>query len=237
MPIDLIPRELLFLNSTEAVGVQLYHKLRKLIINNTFTPGERLVDKEIAELFGVSKQPVRDACARLAEARLLKILPQRGTFVMKISPLEVENGQFIREAVETAIARRVALKMDAEDLKALDRNLLEQAASANTGDMPRFLDLDEAFHRILAMSIGCAAAWDAIENIKASMDRVRYLSLQEESPANSLIQQHARIVESIRNGNPQAAEDAMRSHLQGIFISMTPIVGRNPEWFEDAGQP
>lgn len=234
MPITQIPRELLSLNNSESVSTQLYHKLRKLIINNTFTPGERLVDKEIAELFGVSKQPVRDACARLAEARLLKILPQRGTFVMKISPLEVENGQFIREAVETAIARRVALTITDDSLRALDRNLADQATTAGAGDMPRFLDLDEEFHRILAMSIGCAAAWDAIENIKASMDRVRYLSLQEESPPVSLVEQHARIVESIRNGDPQAAEEAMRTHLQGIFISMTPIVTKNPEWFEDA---
>jgi len=234
MPIAQIPRELLSLNNSESVSVQLYHKLRKLIINNTFTPGERLVDKEIAELFGVSKQPVRDACARLAEARLLKILPQRGTFVMKISPLEVENGQFIREAVETAIARRVALTINIDSLRALDRNLADQTAAAGAGDMPHFLDLDEEFHRILAMSIGCAAAWDAIENIKASLDRVRYLSLREESPPVSLVQQHSRIVESIRNGDPQAAEEAMRTHLQGIFISMTPIVAKNPEWFEDA---
>lgn len=234
MPISHIPRELLSLNSTESVSAQLYRKLRKLIINNTFTPGERIADKEIAELFGVSKQPVRDACSRLAEARLLKILPQRGTFVMKISPLEVENGQFIREAVETAIARRAALNIDIDTLRSLERNLTEQGEAAAMGDMPRFLDLDEAFHRILAMSIGCASAWDAIENIKASMDRVRYLSLEEESPPVSLVDQHARIVESIRNGDPHGAEEAMRTHLQGIFISMTPIVGKHPDWFENA---
>jgi GntR family transcriptional regulator, rspAB operon transcriptional repressor len=233
MPNYNIPKELLSLSSAESVSAQIYRKLRKLIINSTFTPGERIVDKEIAELFGVSKQPIRDAFSRLAEARLLKILPQRGTFVMKISPREVESGQFIREAVEVAIARRVAETSNEETLRALYKNLVEQAAAAKMGDIPHFLDLDEEFHCILAMSIGCVAAWNAIENIKASMDRVRYLSLKKESPPETIVEQHVKIAESIKSRNPDAAEKAVRNHLRGIFFSLAPIVDKNPEWFED----
>lgn len=232
MPINDIPGEFLSLSSAEPVNLQIHRVLRKLIINNTLKPGERVVDKEVAELFGVSKQPVRDACSRLADSRLLKVLPQRGTFVRRISPQEVQNGQFIREAVEAAIARRAASVIDEASLKALVQNLDEQERAAETNDIPLFLDLDEAFHRILAMSIGCATAWDAIENIKASMDRVRYLSLLEETPPGSIMEQHRHIAESIRKGLPEAAEEAMRMHLQGIFISLDPIIDKNPDWFE-----
>jgi len=232
MPIDHIPGDLLSLNSAEPVNLQIHRVLRKLIINNTLKPGERVVDKDVAELFGVSKQPVRDACSRLADARLLKILPQRGTFVMRISPQEVENGQFIREAVEAAIAKRAADIINEADLQALKQNLEEQEIAVEMNDVRLFLDRDEEFHRILAMSIGCATAWDAIENIKANMDRVRYLSLLEETPPESIMEQHRLIAENIRTGQPEAAENAMRIHLQGIFISLDPIIAKNPDWFE-----
>ena len=228
----MIPAELINLSANEPVSVQIYYILRKLIINCSFIPGQRLVDKEIAEHFGVSKQPVREALGRLAEAGLLKILPQRGTFVMKISPREVESGQFIREAVEIAVARRAATIITDDHIKLIYKNLGEQAVAAGMGDIPHFLDLDEEFHCLLAKSIGCASAWNAIENIKANMDRVRYLSLEKISPVEMLIEQHTKIAEGIKNKNPEQAELAVKNHLREILFSFTPIAEKNPEWFE-----
>lgn len=228
----MIPAELITLSANEPVSAQIYYILRKLIINCTFIPGQRLVDKEIAEQFGVSKQPVREALGRLAEAGLLKILPQRGTFVMKISPREVESGQFIREAVEIAVARRAASIITDDQIKLLYKNLGKQTVASSMGDIPHFLELDEEFHSLLAISIGCASAWNAIENIKANMDRVRFLSLEKISPVDMLIEQHTQIAEGIKNRNPDQAELAVKNHLREILFSFTPIAEKNPEWFE-----
>lgn len=228
----MIPLELLTLSESEPVSKQIYIALRKLIINCTFVPGQRLVDKDIADKFGVSKQPVREALSKLAESGLLKILPQRGTFVMKISQQEVENGQFIREAVEIAVVRRAAAIIDDEYINRIYKNLDGQMMASGRGDTPYFLTLDEEFHSLLAMSIGCASAWNAIENIKANMDRVRYLSLEEISPLEMLIEQHAKIADGIKSKDPVQAELAVKKHLHEIFLSLTPITEKNPEWFD-----
>src|SRR3546814_10410480 len=71
-------------------------------------PGEMLSEQEIADRLNVSRSPVREAFIKLGEAGLVRILPQRGTLVVKISQHSVEDARFIREAVECAVAREAA---------------------------------------------------------------------------------------------------------------------------------
>ncbi len=65
-----------------------------------------LSEQDIATRLGVSRQPVREAFIKLGEAGLIRVLPQRGTLVVKISRAAVEDARFIREAVECAVAAR-----------------------------------------------------------------------------------------------------------------------------------
>ncbi len=67
--------------------------------------------------------------------------------------------------------------------------------------------------------------WQTIENIKANMDRVRYLSLAEVSPLDMLIDQHQAIFQALRDGDPQAAQAAMGDHLRELTMSFEPIPG------------
>ena len=66
-------------------------------------PGQALSETEISKQFGVSRQPVREAFIKLAEAGLVEIRPQRGTFVVPITQRDVLQARFIREAVEVAV--------------------------------------------------------------------------------------------------------------------------------------
>ncbi|MDR3413876.1 MAG: FCD domain-containing protein [Formivibrio sp.] len=92
--------------------------------------------------------------------------------------------------------------------------------------------LDEEFHRAIAYSVGHAHAWRVIEGIKAQMDRVRYLSLDDATPITHLIEQHSRIIDGIEAGDPTAAAAAMRTHLREIITSLPGIAKQNPEAFE-----
>lgn len=231
MPIQ--PADLTALTSNEPVNLQIYRALRQAIVNCTLLPGEAISDKEISECFGVSRQPVRDAFIKLAGAGLIQVLPQRGTFVMKISPKRVNNGRFLREAVEVAVARRAAETISAERLLILGSNIEQQKLAAERNDNAGFLALDEAFHTALAQSIDCAEAWELIEDIKAHMDRVRYLSLSDDiTPLSMLIAQHSAILEGLRQHDAAQTERAMRAHLHEINLSFGPIRDRNPDWFE-----
>ena len=159
-------------------------------------------------------------------------LPQRGTFVRKISAQRVADGRFNREAVEIAVVRRAAQEITPVGLMALEHNLQLQRLAAERHDSQAFLALDDEFHRLIAEGINCLLAWETVENIKATMDRVRFLTLSEVSPPESLIQQHDNIYQALKAQDVEAAEAAMRRHLQEMILTITPIAERNSEWFE-----
>ncbi len=220
------------LDSHEPIGKQIFRALRLAIFAGALAPGTPLSEKEVSDMFHVSRQPVREAFIKLVEAGVLQVLPQRGTFVKKISPRAVREGRFIREAIEAAVARKAAIAITDTQLEDLARNLREQKVASKHDDTASFLALDEQFHFLIAQSIDCAAAWNTIQDIKAQMDRVRYLSLPDVSPLDLLIKQHAKIVSALKAHDPDAAESAMRAHLREILVSLTPIAERNPDWFE-----
>jgi DNA-binding GntR family transcriptional regulator len=219
-------------DSHEPIGKQIFRALREAIFVGQMVPGTPLSEKEVSDMFQVSRQPVREAFIKLVEAGVLQVLPQRGTFVKRISPRQVREGRFIREAIETAVVRKAAVSITDDQLQALADNLREQKLAAKANDTAAFLALDEAFHYAIAQAIDCTAAWETIQDIKAQMDRVRYLSLPDVSPLDLLIRQHAKILAGLRAHDPSAAEDAMRHHLREILVSLGPIAERNPAWFE-----
>ncbi|RDK03239.1 GntR family transcriptional regulator [Paraburkholderia lacunae] len=219
-------------DSHEPIGKQIFRALRQAIFVGQMVPGTPLSEKEVSDMFQVSRQPVREAFIKLVEAGVLQVLPQRGTFVKRISPRQVREGRFIREAIETAVVRKAAVSITDEQLQALADNLRDQKLAAKSNDTAAFLALDEAFHYAIAQAIDCTAAWETIQDIKAQMDRVRYLSLPDVSPLDLLIRQHAKILAGLRAHDPSAAEEAMRRHLREILVSLGPIAERNPEWFE-----
>src|SRR3712207_751012 len=111
---------------SEPIARQVTRALRTAIVTMCLKPGEMLSEQEIATRLGVSRQPVREAFIKLGEAGLLRVLPQRGTLVVKISLSAVDEARFIREAVECAVAREAARRAPRPVLAALGDNLARQ---------------------------------------------------------------------------------------------------------------
>lgn len=228
----LTPQQNYDLNGNLPVNQQIYRYLRKDIVECTIPPGTLLSEKEISTRFSVSRQPVREAFIKLAENGLVQILPQRGTFVQKISVKRVADGRFIRSAIECSIARRAAELATAEQLLMLEHNISRQKLAAQHHQTSEFLALDDQFHQLLTEIADCPLAWETIENIKATMDRVRFLTLSKVSPPESLITQHEKIYQAIADHNPESAEKAVLVHLQEMIHTITPIEQQNQDWFE-----
>ncbi len=214
-----------------SIGTQLYRHLREAIIRGELRPGQALSEAEIGKKYSVSRQPVREAFIKLAEERLVMILPQRGTFVIKISVADVLDARFVREVIEVAVTQEAATRASPETIKTL-RDIITAQANVPHGQNEQFLVLDEEFHRAIAYSVGRAHAWRVVEGIKAQMDRVRYLSLDDATPINHLIEQHSQIVDGIEARDPEAATAALRAHLREIITSLPGIAEQNPEAFE-----
>lgn len=215
------------------VGNRAFEALRQAIVQLRLRPGNPLSEAEVARQFGISRQPVREAFIKLAEVGLVEIRPQRGTFVVMISIREVQNARFVREAIEVAVVRKAALEASPEAVDGLGAIIDLQRAASRSGDHIEFLRLDEAFHQALAHSVDCDYAWRVLENLKAQMDRVRYLSMPNATPMETLIAQHAAVVEGIARHAPDDAEAAMRAHLSEILTSLPRLAQAFPELFSN----
>ncbi len=212
------------------VGPQLIRALRQSIIRNQLEPGTRLSEAEIGAKFGVSRQPVREAFIKLAEEGLLEIRPQRGSFVRKISVGAVLDARFVREAVEADIAKACASARPEGLVEELRGQIAAQAQLVDHHPAA-FVPLDDEFHQTLAKAAGRPNAWAVIVGMKSQMDRVRQMT-SAHFPLEHLIAQHTAVVDAIDAGDPEAAERAMRGHLQMILSDLPAIREAFPDYFD-----
>ncbi|HAT2287150.1 TPA: GntR family transcriptional regulator [Citrobacter freundii] len=221
------------LNPTQPVNQQIYRILRRDIVHCLIAPGTPLSEKEVSVRFDVSRQPVREAFIKLAENGLIQIRPQRGSYVNKISLSQVRNGCFVRQAIECAVARRAAAQITDSQYYQLEQNLNQQRIAIERKQLNDFFELDDDFHQKLATIADCQLAWDTIENIKATIDRVRYMSLDHVSPPEMLLRQHLDIFAALEKHDADAVEQAMTQHLQEIGESVLLIRQENSDWFSE----
>ena len=223
---------------SDPVRQRLYQVLRQSIIQMVLAPGRALSEKEIADTFSVSRQPVREAFIRLSEAGLVEVKPQRGTYVVKISQQAVLEARFVREAIEVAVVKLAAKKgIEPSVLKELHDLLERQRRCLEPHDYDRFYHLDEAFHRTLSLGVRQQAAWKVIEEVRAQLDRVRYLSVPHSTPLERLVDQHNHIIATIEARDVKRAEEAMMLHLREILVSMPDLIRRFPDMFDVQDNP
>jgi DNA-binding GntR family transcriptional regulator len=221
-----------FVTSRGSAAQRLETALRRAIVAMDLPPGTRLSEQEIAERYGVSRQPVREALIALAKTRLVEIVPQRGTMVVKISTAKMMEARFVREAIEVAVARRACESFDGQSRQRIDDLLDLQQKAAERDDHDTFQRYDEMFHDTLARGAGCPLAWEAVQDIKAHMDRVCHLTLPGCNAMLPLVQQHQAIIAAVDARDADAAGEAMRDHLTEILRALPRIEAENPDLFE-----
>ncbi|SDD64246.1 DNA-binding transcriptional regulator, GntR family [Paracoccus isoporae] len=209
---------------------QVYRWLREEILRGNLIPGARLSESEISGRIGVSRQPVREAFIRLAADGLAEIRPQRGTYISRISVSAVMCARFIREAVESDLSRKVAARADAEMVRRFEAEIAAQRRALSREDAVEFVNLDDRFHRLLAVEAGEDAVWSVLEGLKSQMNRLRHITVKA-FDAHKLIDQHEAIVDALRAGDADAAEAAMRRHLCEVLHDLPEIQKRAPDLF------
>jgi DNA-binding GntR family transcriptional regulator len=225
------------LEQSGPVGLSISQLLRHKIVTNQLLPGQALSESELATLLGVSRQPVREALIRLSEGGLVRILPQRGTLVTRISLSGVTGGRFVRDAVERAAVRRAAMEAPPGAAQAMHRIIDAQEEALGAENHPAFLALDDELHGSFAAAMGHPGAWSALGEVKLQMDRVRYLSIPDATPSLVLIAQHRAIVAAIARRDPDAAEEAMRLHLSEVLSALPKLIERFPDHFDTKVAP
>ena len=192
---------------------RVYNELRRRIRELALPPGAPLRKEEIALEMGVSRAPVSEAIARLADEALVDVFPQHGSFVAPIRAEDVRESLVIRTALEVEAIRRVTQLADAELLARLEENLAAQRAALEAGDLALFYDLDEALHAEIFSALSAPRALRLLDAARAPLDRPRRLGLPEAGRPEATIAEHRRLVDAIASGDPEFAGAAMRAHL------------------------
>jgi len=198
-----------------AVRERVLGALRQEIIAGSLRPGDRLVERELADRFGVSRVPVREAIrALVAEGFVLFETPRR-TVVRPLSPTDVIELFELREALEVYAAGLAAARATPEDLAEL-RELLTRAASATeAGDAETITDINTRFHdRLLAMA-GNTLLISVMEPVAG---RLQWLTRRnEEWP--QLLTEHQELYDAIASGDPERARTHALHHVQANYRS------------------
>jgi GntR family transcriptional regulator, rspAB operon transcriptional repressor len=199
---------------------RVYAFLRRRIRELALAPGAPLRKEDIALELGVSRAPVSEAIARLAEEGLVDVFPQHGSFVAPIRAADVRESLFVRTALEVEAMRRLAPIADAAILKVLDDNIAAQAKALRAGHLVEFYDLDEALHAMIFAAIEKPHALRLLEAARAPLDRVRRLALPEDGRPEQTLAEHRALVDAIRSGDADYAAAAMRAHLAMVSRSI-----------------
>lgn len=209
---------------------QVHDWLYRCVLRGDLLPGTRLSETEIAAQVNLSRQPVREAFIRLAADGLAEVLPQRGTYIGRISMRAVLSARFIREAVESDLARHVAATRP--DLTAMAAELTVQERCDVEGDVPGFIESDDRFHRAMALAADQGAVWQDLERLKAQMNRLRHLSMRVFDRSQT-IAQHRAVLTALQAGDADGAEDAIRTHLRQMLTELPQMAVAHPDYFTD----
>jgi DNA-binding GntR family transcriptional regulator len=215
------------------IAQQVHGRIRADIVSMRLSPGEALSEKELSLRYGLSRTPIREALIKLAEERLVEIIPQVGTFVSRISLREVYDAQLIREALERAVVRLAAERLSQQDIEFLRGRLAEQSKLCDGSDPHAFYASDEAFHQRIAEAADHPRAWHVAQQQKVHLDRVRHLDLIAVDRLPDIVAQHTAVVEALARRDVEAAEGSIVTHLRSVFDSVKAHMAANAALFDE----
>ncbi|MFK8081583.1 MAG: GntR family transcriptional regulator [Granulosicoccus sp.] len=211
----------------------VFDHLYQEIVSMRLLPGTKISEAEIASLFDISRQPVRDAFSRLENLDLLLIRPQRATTVKRFSFKAVNTARFVRAAVEAEVLRRAARACDTQGNELLEARLADQKAAVTGNDYDLFRTLDYAFHEALCTVGKVDFAFDVIARDKAKVDRLCVLGMARNERLELLLNDHISIATMIRNNDEQGAVDAGMLHLSRLDDTIAAIREEHADYFDD----
>lgn len=208
----------------------VFDELRASIIALQLQPGAQIDKNEICERLGVSRQPLSEALARLAEERLVTVEPQKGTYVTRIRMSDVTESAFVREALEVATVRRLATDMDEETLDRLRLIVAYQVSALAAGDLEEFYVLDVRFHATLFSRLAYGRVAEVVESARAQTERIRRLLMPTRNELT--IAEHNAIVAALAARDPERAARAMHAHLGNVLEALHRFATERPDLFE-----
>lgn len=201
---------------SRSIQGRVIQAIRERIINGELEPGASLSEIALAEVFGVSRTPVREALKQLQAEGLVEIRPRVGTFVTAPSRREIYELFEIKGVLEGAAARLLAQRGSVPELDLLKENLLQADSAVAAGDKERYAELVQEFHDLLVRgsdNLKLEGHYRTLMN-QLAYQRLVKTSLARPGRPMASDTEHHHVVELIEAKDGDAAEQAMRDHVR-----------------------
>ncbi|MDH0373257.1 GntR family transcriptional regulator [Comamonas aquatica] len=191
--------------------VEVAELIRQRIYSRELEPGSWIDEMKMAEAFGISRTPLREALKVLAAEGLVTMKVRRGAYVTEVSEKDLRDVYHLLSLLESDAAATVAEQATAAQLEQLQ--MLHQELEAAVADADQFFRVNEAFHMQLLALCDNRFLSQVVADLRKVMKLNRHQSLFKRGRIEDSLQEHAAIVQALSQRNPAAARQAMHTHF------------------------
>lgn len=205
------------LDRSKPLPAQIYHLLRNAIVTMQLNPMDVIFERVLAETLGISRTPVREALLQLAREDLVLIAAQSGTYVAPVRREQFVESAMIRRVLETASIRHAAEIITDRDIEQLRTIHDAHKRAISRGDAVAAIAYDNAFHETVSRAAKLPKVSQLVALARAPIDRVRHITVRDPAVGEETLAQHERVLAALAQRDPDAAEVALRDHLDEAF--------------------
>lgn len=211
---------------------QVLQELRQSIISGRLNPGERLVERELIAMMGVSRTVIREALRQLESEGLVAIVPNKGPVVRELTLEEAQDLYAIRAVLEGLAAKLFTEHADDAQVEQLDQALHGVADAYETGDPERILEAKNTFYDVLFAGARSQTLSSMIAMLHGRIRRWRAIGLSH--PQRSVQRQQESIrnlrvmLKAVRALDAKLAEQAIREDVQKAAVEINRLLAKEP---------
>ncbi len=184
------------------------------IVSGKFLPGHRLDERVLAERFGVSRTPVREALVRLSGAGLVQIRKNQGAFVTQISPARLVGILEVMADLKMLAARLAARRMSGAERENLKKLRDETSIYVESGDLRTYFEKATALHDAIYEGTHNDFLVETAQNIRTCLCAYRRYLARMHLPVKTSFEENSNLVDAIVRGDSADAERWMRQHTE-----------------------
>jgi len=196
-----------------ALYEEVAERLRQRIFSHELPPGTWIDEQALAEDYGISRTPLREALKVLASEGLVTLKPRRGCYVTELSGGDIQEIFPIIAMLEGRCAYEATQKASGADVARLEKiqDTLEMAAAAS--DIPAYFEANQQFHQELWQMTGNRWLLQVIQDLRKVLKLTRYQSLSVDGRLKKSMEEHRELLAAIKAKQPELAEQVMKQHL------------------------
>ena len=206
---------------------KVFVEIENNILNGKYKSGHNLTEKGLADELGVSRTPIREALRQLELEGLVKSIPNKGVIVTGITHQDIEDIYSIKMSIEGLAARLATQRIDEEELTSLEEIVDLTEFYLKKNDFDRLLKLDSEFHETIFKASKNWPLKNMLRNLHNYVKGARINSISSPGRANKMLEEHKRILEAIKEKNPDKAEELTKEHIVNTMKNLQDVVLTN----------